>query len=154
MDKDSFNQIIKKWPPKGVFANLLEKYLGMNAGLWISVCVWSWIFKNFFENFWIVYKITDERYIEWQRVAQRVIASDNEWQRMTTSGNEWQRATKNDNQWYNEWYNEWQRVITNDSEWYNKWKRIRTSKREWFWFQNEIIYSMYNFNIFSNIDYL
>ena len=43
--------IIKKWPPKGVFVDLLEKYLGMNAGLWSSVCVWPWIFKSFFEDF-------------------------------------------------------------------------------------------------------
>ena len=51
MDKDPFNQIIKKWQPKGAFVDLVEKYLGMNAGLWSSVCVWSWIFKNFLENF-------------------------------------------------------------------------------------------------------
>ena len=43
MKKDPFNQIIKKWPPKGVFVDLLEKYLGMNVGVWNSVCVfWSW----------------------------------------------------------------------------------------------------------------
>ena len=40
------NQIIRKWPPKGVFANLLEKYLGLNAGLW-SLWVCFWIFENF-----------------------------------------------------------------------------------------------------------
>ena len=56
MDKDPFNQIIKKWPVKGVFVNLVEKYLGMNAGLWSSVWVWSWIFKNFFENFCDIYE--------------------------------------------------------------------------------------------------
>ena len=33
MKKDPFNQIIKKWPPKGVFVDLLGKYLGMNVGL-------------------------------------------------------------------------------------------------------------------------
>ena len=53
MDKDPFTQIVKKWPPKGVFVDLLQKYLGMNAGLWSSVCVWSWIFERFFENFCI-----------------------------------------------------------------------------------------------------
>ena len=26
MKKDPFNQIIRKWQPKGVFVNLLEKY--------------------------------------------------------------------------------------------------------------------------------
>ena len=36
----------------------------------------------------------------------------------------------------------------------NEWKRIRTSEREWFWFQNETMYELYNYNIFSNIDYL
>ena len=61
-----------------------------------------------------------------QRVEQWMTTSDNEWQRMTTSG----RTNK------------------------NEWKRIRTSKREWYWFQNETIYAMYNYNIFSNIDYL
>ena len=119
--QNPFNQIIKKWLPKYVSVDLLEKYLDMNAGLWSGVCVRSWIFENVFENFWIVYKIADEWYIEWQRVVQRVITSDNEWQRMTTndnewqhvvqrvttSDNEWQRATKNHNEWYNEWYNEW-----------------------------------------------
>ena len=65
----------QEWPPKGVFFDSLEKYLGMSPGLWSSVCVWCWIFENFFENFRIVYKKTDEWYIEWQRVA----TSDNEW---------------------------------------------------------------------------
>ena len=36
----------------------------------------------------------------------------------------------------------------------NEWMRLRTSKREQFWFQNETIYPMYDYNIFSNIDYL
>ena len=31
MYKDPFNQIIRKWSPKSVFVNLLEKYLGMKA---------------------------------------------------------------------------------------------------------------------------
>ena len=52
----------------------------------------------------IVYKKTDEWYIEWQRVTASGTTSDNKWQRVvqrvTTSG------TANDN----EWYNEWQRV--------------------------------------------
>ena len=67
---------------------------------------------------------------ERQRVIQGVTtsntASDNEWQQMTMSG------------------------TTNE----NKWKRIRTRNRRWFWFQNKTIYAMYNYNIFSNIDYL
>ena len=28
----------------------MEKKLGMNAGLWSGVCVWLWIFENFYEN--------------------------------------------------------------------------------------------------------
>ena len=54
MKKDPFNQTIRKWQPKAVFINLLEKYLGMNAGLWSSVYVWFWIFENFREDFWDV----------------------------------------------------------------------------------------------------
>ena len=45
----------------------------------------------------ILYKKTDEWYIEWQRVVQRVTANDNMWQGMTLSGR------RNDNDWYNEW---------------------------------------------------
>ena len=77
----------------------------------------------------IVYKKTDELYIEWQRVVQRVTRSDNEWhrvvQRMTTI------STTSDNEWYSEWQpmkktsNEWQREKTNDKEWYNEWKQMR-----------------------------
>ena len=52
LKKDQINQIIGKWPPKSVFVDLLKKYLVMNAGLWSSVCVWFWIFENFFEDFW------------------------------------------------------------------------------------------------------
>ena len=39
MKKDPFNQIISS-QPEGVFVDLLEKYLGMNAGLWSNVYVW------------------------------------------------------------------------------------------------------------------
>ena len=38
----------------------------------------------------IVYKKTDEWYIEWQRVRTSGTTTDNEWQRMRTNGNEWQ----------------------------------------------------------------
>ena len=88
----------------------------------------------------IVYKKTDEWYIE----RQRVTTNDNEWQRITTSDNEWQRVTtsgtKSDNQW--------QSVTTNS----NEWQRVRavvqrmktaqcTSKNWWlpsFQWQKEI----------------
>ena len=135
MDKDPFNQIIKKWPPEDVFVDLFEKYLVMNAGLWSSVCVWSWIFENVFEIFWIVYKITDEWYIQWQRVTTSGTTSDNKWQRMAMNDNEWQRVvqrvTTSDNEW--QYDNELQRIATSDTtidttsettmdnEWYNEW---------------------------------
>ena len=55
----------------------------------------------------IVYKKTDEWYIEWQRVVQLVTTSgttsDKEWQGVTTSHKEWQRVV--------------QRVTTNVNEW-------------------------------------
>ena len=45
----------------------------------------------------IIYKKTDDWYIEWKRVATSGTTSDNEWQPVTTSGttndNEWQRVT-------------------------------------------------------------
>ena len=57
----------------------------------------------------IVYKKTDEWYIEWQRVitsgktsGNEIKTSDNEWQqvaqRMTTSDNKEQQVTTNDNE--------------------------------------------------------
>ena len=55
MKEDPFNQIISKCQPKGVFVDLLEKYLGMNAGLWSNVYVWLEIFENFWEDFWDVW---------------------------------------------------------------------------------------------------
>ena len=90
----------------------------------------------------IVYKKTDEWYIEWQRVT----TNDNEWQRvvkrMTTSGttsdNEWQRVTTSDNKWYNKWQRvkmsgkEWQWMAMSDSkweQWYSEWKRHSTLQR-------------------------
>ena len=55
----------------------------------------------------IVYKKTDEWYIEWQRVATRGTTIDNKWY------NEWQRVVqqviKSDN--------EWQQIAMSDSEW-------------------------------------
>ena len=50
MKIDSFNQIIKRWPPNRVFIDLLGKYLGMNVGLLSSegVCL---ILKTFYDNF-------------------------------------------------------------------------------------------------------
>ena len=51
----------------------------------------------------IVYKKTDERYIEWQRVATNDNEWYNEWQRVVqpvaTSDNEWQQMTMSDSKW-------------------------------------------------------
>ena len=83
----------------------------------------------------IVYKKTDELYIEWQRVVQRMTSSgttnDNEWQRLeqrvTTSG------TASDNQW--------QRLAMNDSERKRTTTSGTTNESKWerFLFQNETI---------------
>ena len=51
----------------------------------------------------IVYKKTDEWYIEWQRVTKSGTTRDNEWQRVTTNDKKWQRVA--------------QRVTTNANEW-------------------------------------
>ena len=75
----------------------------------------------------IVYKMTDEWYIEWQRVTTSRTTSDNEWQRVlewvTTNDNEWQRVAQrmatNDN--------ERQRMTTSGTTSDNKWQRVTTS---------------------------
>ena len=77
----------------------------------------------------IVYKKTDEWYIEWQRMTN----SDNEWY------NEWQWMTTSDNEWYNEWQRVVQRVMTNgnewcatsDKEWQRVIQRVTTNSNEW-----------------------
>ena len=50
----------------------------------------------------IVYKKTDEWYIEWQRVVQQETMSDNVWQWVTTNDND---------------DNKWEQMTTSDSEW-------------------------------------
>ena len=69
----------------------------------------------------IVYKKTDECYIEWQRVTTSGTTSDNKWQRVV------QRVTTNDK--------EWQWVTTNDNEWYKEWQRVTISANFSFFFQ-------------------
>ena len=75
--------------------------------------------KSNSQSFVIVYKKTDEWYIEWQRVKANGTTGDNEWQRVTTSGrtndNEWQRVV--------------QGVATSDS----KWQRVRMYDKKWQW---------------------
>ena len=77
----------------------------------------------------IVYKKTDEWYIEWQRVTTSGTTSDNGGQRMTKSG------AKSDSKWYNERQrvtmtdNEWQRMTTSENKW-----QVTKSDKEWsFW---------------------
>ena len=59
-------------------------------------------------NVEIVYKRTDEWYIE----GQRVTANDNEWQRVVQrvkmSDKEWQRMAMSDSKW-EQWYSKWKR---------------------------------------------
>ena len=95
----------------------------------------------------IVYKKTDEWYIEWQRVTTSGTTNDNEWQRMTTNDNEWQRVamsgTTNGNEWQrmttsdNEWCNKWQRVTTSNTTSDNEWQQIAMSDREWQQWHNQ-----------------
>ena len=77
----------------------------------------------------IVYKKTDEWYIEWQQVTK----SDNEWQRIITSG------TTNDN----EWYDEWQRMTTNDNKWQQVVQEMKTNDTE----QGQVKESDFGFRI-------
>ena len=67
----------------------------------------------------IVYKKTDEWYIEWQRVTTSGTTSDNEWQRMTTNDNEWQWVV--------------QRMAMSDDEWQWVTTSGATSDKEWQW---------------------
>ena len=68
----------------------------------------------------IVYKKTDEWYIEWQRVTTSGTTSDYEW-----------RVTTNDNEWHNEWQRVVQRVTTSGTTSENEWQRVATSDNEW-----------------------
>ena len=104
----------------------------------------------------IVYKKTDEWYInwhrmtmsdnEWQQVLHRMTTSDTEWHRVvqrmttsdTTSDNQWQRVTASGTASDNEWQwmtasnQKWQWVTANDNEWQKEWILMRVSKIEWF----------------------
>ena len=64
----------------------------------------------------IVYKKTDEWYIEWQRVT----TTDDGWQRMTTSGttndSRWQQVVQRVTMSGTTSDNEWRRVKMNDNE--------------------------------------
>ena len=61
-----------------------------------------------FDLFMIVYKKTEEWYIEWQWVKTSNNEWYNEWQQMTTSDNEWQQVTTSGTTTENER----QRVVT------------------------------------------
>ena len=88
----------------------------INVKLYILLYVKNWVnFHSFFHLSFpkvlykrIVYKKTDEWYIDWQRVT----ANDNKCQRVTTSGKtsdkERQRMEMNNSEW-EMWYSEWRR---------------------------------------------
>ena len=98
----------------------------------------------------IIYKKTDEWYIEWRRVTTNDIEWYNKLQRMTMSDNEWYNERQGVVQWMTKNDNEWQRVTKNG----NEWQRVRavvqrmktaqyTSKNGWlpsFQWQKEIHY--------------
>ena len=83
----------------------------------------------------IVYKKTNEWYIEWQRVATSGTNSDRKWykewqqvvQRVTTNDNEWQRVVQQVTTNDNKWQQVVQRVIASD----NQWHRMTRSDNEW-----------------------
>ena len=87
----------------------------------------------------IVYKKTDEWYIEWQRVVQRLTTNNNEWynewQRVTTSGttsnNEWQPVKKSGKTRDNEWQRVTTSGTTSDKEWQQAMQRVTTSDNKW-----------------------
>ena len=99
-------------------------------------------FREIYFSDKIVYKKTDEWYIEWQRVT----TNDDEWQRVvqrvttndTTSGNEWQRMIKGGTTSDNEWHNEWKRVTMSDTTSDNKWQQMTMSGSEWQQWHNEL----------------
>ena len=74
--------------------------IALNFNSYFILTYYLWFSKPFLM---IVYKKTDEWYIEWQRVTK----NDNEWQRVTTS------STTSDK----EWQRVIQRVTTRDKKW-------------------------------------
>ena len=44
-------------------------------------------------------------------------------------------------------------MIASDTMNESEWKLMKRGKRERYWFQNETKYAMYDYNLFSNIDY-
>ena len=87
----------------------------------------------------IVYKKTDEWYIEWQRVVQRLTTNNNEWynewqrvvQRVTTNDSQWKRVVKRETTNGNEWQRVVQRVTKSDSKRCNEWQQVTTNGNEW-----------------------
>ena len=63
-------------------------------------CLFYCSYVQFCGSFWLVYKKTDEWYIEWQQVVQWIKTSENEcfnqWQVVTAGENEWQQVTMSD----------------------------------------------------------
>ena len=75
-----------------------------------------------------------------KRVITSGTTSDNEWLRVRTS-----EATGD---------NEWQQMTSSGTTNGNECERMSAGKGEWFLFKNETNYTTYNYNIFSNIEYL
>ena len=90
---------------KGYFETLVIKSVTDNKVLWKIVA----------PLFSIVYKKTDESYIEWQRMTTSGTTNDNEWQRVIqrviTNENEWQGVV----QWMKKNESEWKQVKESDS---------------------------------------
>ena len=85
---------------------IISKNYSLGAGIFLL------FFCNIIHASSIVYKKTDEWYIEWQRV--------------TTSGT---TSYNNDNEW--QWvYSEWQRIKTSDNEWQGAVQQVTKNDKE------------------------
>ena len=63
MKKDPFNQIIRKWQPKSVFVDLLEKYLGMND-VYEVMCTCGFKFLRTFVRIFEMYEFSAAVFIK------------------------------------------------------------------------------------------
>ena len=63
MKKDPFNQIIRKWQPKSVFVDLLEKCLGMND-VYEVMCTCGFKFLRTFVRIFEMYELSTAIFIK------------------------------------------------------------------------------------------
>ena len=86
--------------------------IALNFNSYFILTYYLWFSKPFLM---IVYKNTDEWYIEWQRVTTNNNEWYNEWERMTASDtasdNKWQQIAMRESEWQ-QWYNERKRHST------------------------------------------